>query len=65
MPLVWDSRRAWRGHRTKLSEVAGKTEAGEDVIPNWRRASYNTFLIMMIVIFIAPILFTVFNPLRN
>src|SRR5262249_51337075 len=41
--LVWDSFRAWHGHRKKLSDVAGRNEDGVLVIPQISWWSYITF----------------------
>jgi hypothetical protein len=63
--MVYDAHRAWKGHRKKLTEVAGKDESGNDVIPppNLRKTAI-TFGIMLGVMIGSLILFLLFNPLQ-
>jgi hypothetical protein len=65
LALVIDAFRAWKGQRTRLSEVAGRDESGKLVIPEpnlW--TSGITFAVMVLAIIAGPILFCIFNPLR-
>ena|SRR5262249_54104793 len=61
--MVGDALRSWHGHRQKLSELAGKDTAGNDVIPpaRWHPSSAWFMLLAMLV---ACVLFWLFNPLR-
>jgi|GraSoi2013_100cm_1033763.scaffolds.fasta_scaffold19464_3 hypothetical protein len=63
MILVWDAFRSWHGHRTKLSEVAGKDEAGNNIIPPPRWHPSSAWLMLWLMP-IACVLFYYFNPLR-
>jgi hypothetical protein len=65
LALVIDAFRAWKGQRTRLSEVAARDESGKLVIPEpnlW--TSGITFAVMVLAIIAGPILFCIFNPLR-
>jgi hypothetical protein len=57
--MVIDSHRAWRGHRKRLSDIAGP-----DIIPQPRVPSWIGFLLMLAVILVALFGFCLFNPLR-
>jgi hypothetical protein len=65
LALVIDSFRSWYGHRARLSEVAGRDQSGKLVIPepNLRKSS-GSFIVMVVLIVAASILFWMFNPLR-
>lgn len=63
MIMVGDAFRSWHGHRTKLSEVAGKDEAGNNIIPPPRWHPSSAWLMLWLMP-IACVLFYYFNPLR-
>jgi hypothetical protein len=62
MIMVGDAFRSWHGHRTKLSELAGKDQAGENIIPlpRWHPSSAWFMLVAMLI---SCVLFY-FNQLR-
>ena len=64
--MMFDSWRAWRGHREKLTEVAGADATGLPIIdpPDLRR-SKRTLEIMVLGMVVAVAGFVFFNPLRN
>ena len=65
MALVIDSFRSRKEHRWRLSEVAGRDETGNLIIPKPHRLKSSvTFAVMVALITAAPFLFYWFNSLR-
>jgi hypothetical protein len=63
--LVLNAFWSWWGQRKRLSEVAGKDEAGKDIIPAPRMGLRQASVwIMVVVMLVACALFLRCNPLR-